>query len=115
METLDEKIKIMIEETWFVEKGRYMPDTDKWLTKRALNLYLLTTQIQATIKHHITSTKAHKVNLEQFENSYFPITKFTLTQLILANLIQILNLFYNYLVFSMHNLKLEILGCDILS
>jgi len=30
----------------------------------------------------------------------------------MANLIQILNSFYIYLVCSMHNPKLEILGCD---
>jgi len=88
-----------------------MPDMDKRLTKRALDLYLLTTQCHATSKHHITSTKSLQVNYEQFENLYFPITKFVLTQLILVNLMQILNSFYIYLVFSTHNPKLEILGC----
>jgi len=86
-----------------------MPDTGKWLTKRALNFIRSQHKVeqQASITSH--QQKSIKFIWNNLKIHIFPITKFALTQLNLANLIQILNLFSVF--YAQPKIKI-FLGCD---
>ena len=62
-------------------------------------------------QHHINK-QAHHISSKKFENSHFSISKFEPNQTNLDKFYATIKTNY-VLTFSIHNQKLEILGCDI--